>query len=205
MTDFLERTLDAVSVVTGWPRPRARCIADQHRDTADTGPGVDTPSADVAGARLLRPVPWVALADHHGWDPWAFDPRRSQQMVSQDLCQLCGSPRGNTVYALATDAQLRAGLTASVEHLGGALCSLRCARLTAAVCPHYRRHWPIHIYQVSKTPRIGITDPNHPTDDSYDLHAISPIAVMGMDRQPSPHQRSIPNNPPVRHLHQLTR
>ena len=197
MTDFLERTLGAIPVAAGWPRPRARCIADRHRNATDTSPGAEASSVNVAGARLLRPVPWVALIDQHGWDPWAFDPARSEQMLSQDLCQLCGSPRGDTVYALATAAQVRAGLTASVEHFGGALCSLRCARLTAAVCPHYRRYWPIYIYQVSKTPRIGIADPDHPTDDSYDLHAMTPTAVIGTDHHTSDRHRTTPTPRPT--------
>jgi len=139
--DFFERFLNARDVAAGWPRPRARCVADRNKVTEG----------------VLRPVPWVALSDEDGWDPWAFDPVRGDQLAEDDLCQLCGGPRGATVFALATDQQVRARLTSSVDHFGGARCSLRCARLTAAVCPHFRRHWPVHVFEVAKRPREGIT------------------------------------------------
>lgn len=163
MGDFFERFLNAQEVAAGWPRPRARCVADRGKN--------------IEG--VLRPVPWVALADADGWDPWAFDPVRGEKLAEDDLCQLCGGPRGATVFALATDWQVRARLTNSVDHFGGALCSLRCARLTAAVCPHFRRQWPVYVFEVAKRAREGITDSDHPTDDSYDLTGLSPVSVVG--------------------------
>jgi hypothetical protein len=54
----------------------------------------------------------------------------------------------------------------------------------AAVCPHYRRYWPVLIYEVAKRPRVGITDPDHSTDDAYDLRGLTPVAVVGPDGPP---------------------
>ena len=163
MSDFFERFLDARRVAAGWPRPRARCVADVKRSSEG----------------VLRPVPWVALADDRGWDPWAFDPVRGGELVDGDLCQLCGLPRGSTVFALASAREIRDRLITRVEHFGGALCSLRCARLTAAVCPRYAREWPVYVFEVEKRPRKGISDSDYPTDDCYDLRGIAPAAVVG--------------------------
>jgi hypothetical protein len=68
-------------------------------------------------------------------------------MADDDLCQVCGGPRGATVHVLAGRRDLAHDPT-RVRQAGGALCSLRCARLTAAVCPHYRRQWPVRVYAV---------------------------------------------------------
>lgn len=166
MKDYMARCLNAQPVAPGWPRPRGACTADR---------GTSNESKE-------RPIPWVALVDDDGWDPWAFDPVRGKAMEIADLCQVCGAPRGPVVYALASAGDAIRGRMDSVEHYGGALCSVRCARLTAAVCPRYRAQWPVGVYAVAKAAaRVGLCDSDYPTDDAYDLRGMVPVAVLGAD------------------------
>jgi len=68
-------------------------------------------------------------------------------MRVEDLCQLCGTPRTDIVYVLAPVDQV----STMVEMYGGAVCPLRCGRLTVAVCPHYTTVGsPIAIYAVPR-------------------------------------------------------
>ncbi len=64
-----------------------------------------------------------------GWDPWKFDSRRAGRMRTDDLCQLCGTPRTDTVYVVAPVDQA----STMMEIYGGAVCSLRCGAMATWV------------------------------------------------------------------------
>lgn len=111
------------------------------------------------------------------------------EMVDQDLCELCGSSCGPVVFGLASAAQARTGRDTDVELVSGALCSLRCARVAAAMGTHLHRQQPVLIYQyqVVEQPRVEITHLDHdPTDGSFDLHGTPPAAPTGLDEPPAP-------------------
>lgn len=102
-----------------------------------------TADLDDAGAPLpqrprARPQPCPAAATSDGerragWDPWKFDDGRTERMRHGDLCQVCGAGRAEVVYVLAPANQIGT----MVDMHGGAVRSLKCARLNAAVCPYY--------------------------------------------------------------------
>ncbi|MET9002749.1 hypothetical protein [Amycolatopsis sp. NPDC004169] len=96
-------------------------------------------------------------------------------MRTEDLCQLCGTPRTDIVYVLAPVEQI----STMVEMYGGAVCSLRCARLTAAVCPHYTNaSSPIAIYAVPRHERVDLVGCDLDNDDEYDVAGLDPICVV---------------------------
>ncbi|MEV6871598.1 hypothetical protein [Amycolatopsis sp. NPDC051128] len=96
-------------------------------------------------------------------------------MRTEDLCQLCGTPRADIVYVLAPVDQV----TTMVEMYGGAVCSLRCGRLTAAVCLHYTTAGsPIAIYAVPRHERVDLVGCDLDNDDEYDVAGLDPICVV---------------------------
>jgi hypothetical protein len=158
-----------------------RCLADQ--DPFARRRGV----APAGGCKAARPVPWVSQIDASGtvWDPWIFDSRRAEAMVRLDLCQVCGLRRGATVYVLGAAP---GGGTPSDQRgamIGGALCSLRCARLTATACPHFSTRRPIEIHAVPKAAqRIRLSDAEFDIDEVYDLSGLVPLVVLD-DSEPA--------------------
>ncbi|WP_370964788.1 hypothetical protein [Amycolatopsis sp. cg9] len=155
-----------------WPRPRAQCAVDLDL-YGDALP--DRPQA--------RPRPWLAASSGDGnraagWDPWKFDHQRAHRMRSDDLCQVCGTSRSDVVYVLAPAHRL----TTMVEMYGGAVCSLKCARLTAAVCPHYTTAGsPTLIYAVPRHERVDLVGCDLDNDDEYDVSGIVPTASISID------------------------
>ncbi len=96
-------------------------------------------------------------------------------MRTEDLCQLCGTPRTDTVYVMAPVHQT----TTMVEMYGGAVCSLKCARLTAAVCPHYTTAGsPVAIYAVPRHERVDLVGCDLDNDDECDIAELAPICVV---------------------------
>ncbi|OXM61374.1 hypothetical protein CF165_38520 [Amycolatopsis vastitatis] len=96
-------------------------------------------------------------------------------MRTADLCQVCGTPRMDTVYMLAPVDQVNT----MVEMYGGAVCSLRCARLTAAVCPHYTAAGsPIAIYAVPRHERVDLVGCDLDNDDEYDVDGLESVCVL---------------------------
>lgn len=149
----------------GWPRRRSRCAVDTLPD-----------GTLRAGARQGRPTVWVADRTADGWDPWIFHEERAARMRTEDLCQLCGRPRAQWVYALApTD---RAQTDTSIAMYGGALCSLGCARLTAAMCPHYTASTVTEVYSVPRGDRVDLIGVGFANDDECDLAGLLPVAKV---------------------------
>ncbi|QKV74087.1 hypothetical protein [Amycolatopsis sp. Hca4] len=151
-----------------WPRPRTQCTADLDHT------GVLLPQRPQS-----RPQPWLAASGPGtrggGWDPWKFDNHRAGRMRTEDLCQLCGTPRTDIVYVLAPVEQV----STMAEMYGGAVCSLRCGRLTAAVCPHYTAAGsPIAIYAVPRHERVDLVGCDLDNDDEYDIAGLDPICVV---------------------------
>ncbi|ALG12675.1 hypothetical protein [Kibdelosporangium phytohabitans] len=103
------------------------------------------------------------------WDPWQFDDARAERMRNDDLCQVCGDPQSNLVYVLAPLHTTRS----LVEMYGGAVCSLKCARLTAALCPHYTAESPTGIYLVPRHNRVDMIGDGTNNDDEYDLAGLT--------------------------------
>lgn len=66
---------------------------------------------------------------------------------------------------------------------GGALCSLACARLTAAVCPHYTAESPVEVYVVPRHERVDLIGGGFDNDDEYDIVGLRPAAVVRVARQ----------------------
>ncbi|OXM59760.1 hypothetical protein [Amycolatopsis vastitatis] len=96
-------------------------------------------------------------------------------MRTEDLCQLCGTLRTDVVYVLASVDQVNT----MVEMYGGAVCSLRCGRLTAAVCPHYTEAGsPIAIYAVPRHDRVDLVGCDLDNDDEYDVEGLDPVCVL---------------------------
>jgi hypothetical protein len=160
--------LKAPAGSAGWPRPRTPCIADLDHD------GVLLPVRPPG-----RPQPWLAAthgstARRAGWDPWKFDGIRADRMRREDLCQLCGTARSDLVYVLAPTHHPGT----LVEMYGGAVCSLKCARLTAAVCPHYTASSPTAIYAVPRHDRVDLVGCDLANDDEYDVAGLTPISVV---------------------------
>lgn len=152
-----------VTELPGWPRRHAPCADDE-------------PSRGPA----TRPVPWLAQHDSDGrWSAYEFAGDRALAMREDDLCQLCGGPRGVTVFTLASERPDRAHRKTDEAMYGGALCSLRCARLAAAVCSHYVDMWPVGIYEVSTQPRVDFSGCGEDNDDEYDVRGLDPVAVVG--------------------------
>ena len=145
----------------GWPRPRWRAVSR----TGHVEYGV-------------LPAPWVAEFDPaQGWTAAGYDPKRATKMVAEDLCQLCGRPRGDEVYVLAGNPHSEQAVMS-----GGALCSVLCARLTAAICPRYRNQWPVRVFAVSHLgPRQRVTALDRDLDDRVDLASSSArlISIVG--------------------------
>lgn len=114
----------------------------------------------------VLPAPWVAEFDPaQGWTPAGYDPKRATKMVAEDLCQLCGRLRGDEVYVLAGNPE-----SEQLVMPGGALCSVLCARLTAAICPRYRNQWPVRVFAVGHLgPRQRVTALGRDLDDRVDL------------------------------------
>lgn len=151
-----------------WPRPRTQCTAD-----------LDHTGALLPQRPQSRPQPWLAASGPDtrggGWDPWKFDSHRAGRMRTEDLCQLCGTPRTDVVYVLAPVDQVNT----LVEMYGGAVCSLRCARLTAAVCPHYTTAGsPIAVYAVPRHERVDLVGCDLDNDDEYDVDGLDPVCVL---------------------------
>ncbi|WIV52934.1 hypothetical protein [Amycolatopsis nalaikhensis] len=141
-----------------------------------------------------RPQPWLAAATtgdctpRTKWDPWKFDSHRADRMRREDLCQVCGVPRSDIVYVLAPATQVGT----LVEMYGGAVCSLRCARLTAAVCPHYTTAGsPTLIYAVARHERVDLVGCDLANDDEYDICGLTPAASIST----SPSTGDITNDP----------
>lgn len=65
------------------------------------------------------------------------------------------------------------------------MCSLRCARLTAAVCPHYTDTVgsSIAIYAVPRHERVDLVGCDLANDDEYDIAGLRPIAVVSAARR----------------------
>lgn len=169
-SDGLDAWQDAQQA--GWPRRHAPCAADyQASRLLQPDPERRPPT---------RPVPWLAqYGDDGRWDPWAFDDGRCERMREWDLCQVCGGPRGDLVYGIASERPDRRRTKECAEFYGGALCSLRCARLTAAVCPRYQQMWPVGVYEVPRDARVDLVGCGEDNDDEYDLTGMTPIAVVG--------------------------
>ncbi|WP_018333423.1 hypothetical protein [Actinomycetospora chiangmaiensis] len=152
----------------------------------------------------MLPAPWVAEFDTaRGWTPAGYDLKRATKMVTEDLCQLCGRARGNEVYVLA-------GIPGSEQVMmsGGALCSVLCARLTAAICPHYRNQWPVRVLAVSHLgPRQRVTALDRDLDDRVDLvsssarlisivgHAAPALDETTVGKRRTPHGRAVTVRP----------
>lgn len=160
----------------GWPRRHAPCADDaSSRRLLGLGLAKDRPAT--------RPVPWLAQHDSDGaWSAYEFDDRRTDAMLCDDLCQMCGEPRGDQVFTLASERPDRAHRKDAETMHGGALCSVRCARLAAAVCPHYIAMWPVGIYEVPRHERIDFNGCGTNTDDEYDVRGLTPVVVIGDHR-----------------------
>lgn len=161
----------------GWPL--LRCAADQ--DPLARRHGVTPPD----GIRERRPVPWVSQLDAEAtmWDPWIFDSRRADAMVRHDLCQVCGAPRPGTVYVLAAAPAGGSPAEQRGAMVGGALCSLRCARLTATACPHFSTRAPVEIHAMPKaTRRVALSSADVDVDEVYDVTGHAPLVVLGPAR-----------------------
>jgi hypothetical protein len=152
----------------GWPRRPSPCAADV------LGQGTRRP-----GAPSARPTAWAAEVVDGAWDPWQFDLARAERMRAEDLCRLCGRPRGDQVYLLAPQRRS----DTMVVMYGGALCSLACARLTAAVCPHYTAESPVEIYLVPRHERVDLIGGGLDNDDEYDIVGLHPADVLRVARQ----------------------
>ncbi|WP_143060566.1 hypothetical protein [Amycolatopsis tolypomycina] len=85
------------------------------------------------------------------------------------------------MYVLAPVGQVNT----LVEMYGGAVCSLRCARLTAAVCPHYTDTIgsPIAIHAVPRHERVDLVGCDLANDDEYDIADLGPITVVAAARR----------------------
>ncbi|MFB9686001.1 hypothetical protein [Amycolatopsis plumensis] len=78
-----------------------------------------------------------------------------------------------------------------VEMYGGAVCSLKCARLTAAVCPHYTTaSSPTHIYAVPRHERVDLIGCDLANDDEYDIAGLIPAASVSTSRSPADAMRT---------------
>lgn len=166
-----------MAVGPGWPRRAALCAAD-----------IDSRGVPVAGRPLARSTPWAASvsSDTGAWDPWEFDTERASRMRRDDLCQVCGSARSAEVFVLAPQPYV--GPLVAVW--GGALCSLRCALLTAAACPHYRVDGPVGVYRVPRQDRVDLTGTGHANDDEYDLSQDIPEYVLTLPGRAAPRSPS---------------
>ncbi|MGW5721589.1 hypothetical protein ACWEVP_35820 [Amycolatopsis sp. NPDC003865] len=72
-----------------------------------------------------------------------------------------------------------------VEMYGGAVCSLKCARLTAAVCPHYTTAGsPTLIYAVPRHERVDLVGCDLANDDEYDIAGLAPAGSVSTGRSP---------------------
>ncbi|GAA2696839.1 MULTISPECIES: hypothetical protein [Actinosynnema] len=155
----------AAAVAPGWPRRRSRCAFDVEPD--------GTVSAGAPGA---RPTPWaatvIATASGGVWDALEFDEGRCERMLALDLCQVCGRPRGEQVFVLAAQNRSRT----AVLMYGGALCSLECARLTAAQCPHYTSKSPVEVFSMPRQERVDLLGGGYANDDEYRIDGVEPIA-----------------------------
>ncbi len=56
--------------------------------------------------------------------------------------------------------------------------SLKCARLTAAVCPHYTDSSPTAIYAVPRHDRVDLVGCDLPNDDQYDIAGLTPVSMV---------------------------
>lgn len=150
-----------------------------------------TTDLDNTGAPLphrprARPQPWLAETATHGerragWDPRKFDHDRAERMRYGDLCQVCGAPRTDVVYVLAPANQIGT----MVEMYGGAVCSLKWARQTAAVCPHYTTAGsPTLIYAVPRHDRVDLVGCDLANDDEYDIAGLTPTGPVTTSRSP---------------------
>lgn len=164
----------AAAVAPGWPRCRSRCASD-----------VEPDGTVRAGAPPARPTLWAAtvIATPTGgvWDALEFDDERCARMRGEDLCQVCGRPRPEQVFVLA--AQNRTHTT--VLMYGGALGSLACARLTAAVCPHYTVKSPVQVFLVPRQERVDLLGGGYANDDEYDIAGLEPVArvhLVGLEK-----------------------
>jgi hypothetical protein len=157
------------AVAPGWPRRHASCAADY-----------DHYGDVLTGRPMTRPMPWAAAvaklaSGMYAWDPGEFDARRAHRMRTQDRCQVCASRRGDEVFVLAPHPRI----DDLVEMWGGALCSMRCAMLTAAMCPHYyRTGGPIAVYAVPRHTRVDLNGFGEANDDEYDLSHDLPVRVV---------------------------
>jgi hypothetical protein len=169
------------AVSPGWPRRRSGCAADFYPD--DGSPKPNRPA--------VRPTPWISLVNKNGtWDPWAFDENRNHEMREKDLCQVCGGPRSDEVFVLAPLSHARQ----STDMQGGALCSSRCAELTAVVCPHYSEDSPIGVYRVPRHDRVDLGsggDFGEFNDDQYDIQDVIPIRVLTLPSRNDTADRSM--------------
>ena len=127
-------------------------------------------------------MPWVSQLDAEAtvWDPWIFDSRRAEAMVRRDLCQVCGGPRAATVYVLAAAPAGGSPAEQRGAMVGGALCSLRCARLTATACPHFSTRGPVEIHTMPKAvQRVALSSADFDVDEVYDVDGLVPLVVLG--------------------------
>jgi hypothetical protein len=98
-------------------------------------------------------------------------------MRREVLCQVCGALRSDVVYVLAPARQV----DTMVAMYGGAVCSLRCARLTAAVCPTYATAGsPTAIYAVPRHDRVDLVGCDLANDDEYDIAGLTPAAEVAV-------------------------
>lgn len=114
------RLIDQINA-PGWPRPRAEVTVD--------------------GQTKLWPVPWMAsvFADYETGETTivldSFDISRADKGIEEMLCQVCGSSCGETSYAPLAPRDIKSD---SISSTGTPVCSVRCARLALAMCPHFK-------------------------------------------------------------------
>jgi hypothetical protein len=64
--------------------------------------------------------------------------------------------------------------------VGGALCSLRCARLTATACPHFSTRGLVEIHTMPKAGRrVALSSADFDVDEVYDVTGLVPLVVLG--------------------------
>jgi hypothetical protein len=117
---------DHPGVMVGWPRPLVRTAAD-----------------------VLLPHAWVAELHYdsdYDTEPVQHpaDASRGTHAIQDWRCQVCGEDCPALAYAPVKQADCTNwppvfGGKARVEVSAGALCSIRCAQLALAVCPHLAR------------------------------------------------------------------